>query len=105
LSARQPVELRVDHQVFARGQFRIGGEGLRDHANNVANAIGIPDHVVPAHLGRSGDWRGSRRHHANQRSISRAIRPEQADDFPRACREARIHYIQPRNRQTAFSNW
>ena len=91
LGARQSVELGVDHHVFARGQLRIGRERLRDHANGVADAVGIRDHVVPAHFGRSRGGRRQRRHHANQRRFSRAVRPQQAEDFPGVHREA--HFL------------
>jgi len=82
----------VDHHVFARGQLRIGGERLGNHANGVADAIGIRDYVMPAHLGRAGRGRRQRRHHANQRRFSRAVRPEQPEDFTRVHRETHFVY-------------
>ncbi len=51
LRGGQPVELGVDHHIFARGQLGIGRERLGDHSDGVANAVGVLDHVVPGHYG------------------------------------------------------
>src|ERR1019366_385388 len=91
LGARQSVQFCVDHHVFARGEFRIGGQGLRDDADGVANTIGIIHNVMPGHRSLAGSRRRQCCHHANQRGFASAVGPEQAEDFTVMNRE--IHFI------------
>src|ERR1700686_1341432 len=69
---------------IARGQLRIGSERLGDRSSGVANAVGIRDHVMPAHLCRSRSRRRQRRHHANQRGLSAPFGPSRPKISP-AC--------------------
>src|SRR6202043_1930431 len=75
------VELGVDQHVFAGGEFGIGCEGLRDNAEDVANAVRILDDVVAADASRAGGGRRERRHHANESGLPGAVRPEKSEDF------------------------
>ena len=82
LIGRNAIELGVNQHVFAGGQFGIGRKGLGNHAENVANAVGVFDDVVPADARGAGSGRRERGHHANQRGLAGAIRSEQPEDFP-----------------------
>ena len=47
------VELRVNHHILLRRQFRIGGERLRNHAEYASNAVRVRANVVPADARRA----------------------------------------------------
>ena len=65
----------------SRGELRIGRERLRNHAERLANAVGIGANVVSGDPRRAGSGRRQRGHHADQRGLARAIRAEQAEDL------------------------
>ncbi len=81
----------MDQHVFARGQFRIGGQRLRYDANRVANAVGVGHNVMPADHCRTRSRRRQCGHHADQRRFSGAIGSEQAEDF--ACGNCEAHFL------------
>ncbi len=87
---RHAVELRVNQHIFVRGQLRIGRERLRDHAEDVAHAVGIGANVVPGDARRARSRRRERGHHADQRGLARAVGPEQAEDFSLGDAEADV---------------
>src|SRR5438309_1193291 len=81
LFLRHIVELGVDVQVLFHSQIQIASQRLRDHTDHAPRLIRFFGDIVPRDASLpGGDWNECR-HHANQRRLSRAVRPQQAKDF------------------------
>ena len=90
-SARHAVELGVDRQVLFDGQILVAGQRLRNHADHAPHVVRILAHVVPGHDGLARGDRNQRGHHADERALARAVRPQQAEDL--ALGHAEVHVL------------
>ena len=96
------VELGVDGKIFLGGQFGVGSERLRNHADGIAHAVRVLANVVAGHLRRTVGGRRQRGQHADQSGLAGAIGPQQAEEFSLLHVEADV-VDGARNRRSAWS--
>ena len=84
------VELGVDAQVLFDGEVGIAGERLGNHADHAPHRIRFLGHIVAGDDRFAAGDRNQRGHHADQRALACAVRPQQAEDFAVGHREAHV---------------
>src|SRR5208282_3352925 len=81
LLRRDVIQFGVNTQILFHRQIQIAGQGLRNHANRPPHRFRISRHIVPRHPRRPRRDRDQRRHHPDQRRLSRPIRPQQPENL------------------------
>src|SRR6266516_2233783 len=79
--ARQVVELGEDQQVLKARQRPIGGEGLWHIADAATNIRRLVDNIVARDQSTTRRRRQERDQHLDRRTLTRAIRSQQAEDL------------------------
>jgi hypothetical protein len=90
LLRRHVVELGIDAEVLFERQVGIAGQRLRNYANPAPHLVRLFRHVVARNVRRARRNRDQRRHHADERGFSGAVRTEQSENltFPHLERHA-----------------
>ena len=97
------VEAAVDVDVLPSGEVEVGGQRLRNHADRFAHAHRVARDVEAGDESMPRGGHDQRRQHPAKRSLARAVRSEQAEQF--AAPHLETHVVDGGKLAEAFSEF
>src|ERR1041385_2735481 len=79
LAPPQPVDRRVEMQIFPHAQVVVEPELLTHVADALPDGLAVARDVESDHFGLAGRWRHQATQHADGRGLARSIRPEKPE--------------------------